>query len=106
MDEFRQAGCWKELHQRWAEKGLTIQRGSRSTGGKVTDGFEYANLSKIHRSFSMKNLEARFGRFQSLDQIHQSKNLSKAQKTFVGFEKAFRLNQSSKAQALDRKSVV
>jgi len=99
MEDFRQAGSWKELHQRLAEKGLTIQRGSRGTGGKVTDGFEYANLSKIHRSFSMKNLEARFGRFQSLDQIHQSKNLSKAQKTFVGFEKAFRLNQSSKAQA-------
>jgi len=48
----------------------------------------------------MKNLEARFGRFQSLDQILQSKNLTKAQKTFIGFEKAFRLNQGYRAQAL------
>ena len=100
MEDFRQADSWKELHQKLAEKGLTIQRGSRGTGGKITDGFEYANLSKIHRSFSMKNLEARFGRFQSLDQILQSKNLSNAQKRFIGFEKALRLNQGPRAQAL------
>lgn len=98
MQNFREAGTWKELHQRLAEKGLTIQKGSRGTGGKITDGYEYTNLSKVHRSFSMKQLETRFGRFQSLDQILQSKKLTNPQKTFIQFEKAFRLNQPSKAQ--------
>src|SRR5699024_829718 len=91
---FRQAESWQELHYGLAEKGLTIQRGSRGTGGKVTDGYEYVNLSKIHRDFSMGRLEKRFGRFRSLQELQHGKKLSSVQQDFVRFERALRLNRS------------
>lgn len=91
---FRESKSWKELHHRLAEKGLTIQRGSRGTGGKVTDGYEYANLSKVHRDFSMGRLEKRFGRFRSLQELQQGKQLSSVQQDFARFERALRLNRS------------
>lgn len=90
--DFEKASSWEDLHQKLAEKGLTILRGSRGTGGRVTDGHEVANLSKVHRNYSMGNLEKRFGNFKSLDQIFKSKNLTKEQIAFNRFERAYRLN--------------
>jgi hypothetical protein len=92
--DFRDAQSWEELHQRLAEKGLTIQRGSRGTGGKVTDGYEFANLSKVHRDFSMGRLEKRLGPFRSLQELRKGQALSGPQKSFVRFERAVRLNKS------------
>src|SRR5699024_8859802 len=94
---FREANNWEELHQNLAEHGLTIQRGSRGTGGKVTDGYEYCNLSKVHRDFSMNRLKKRFGTFKSLEQIQNGKELTDFQKQFSRFEKATRLRKGSKA---------
>jgi len=101
-DVFRESESWQELHHRLAEQGLTIERGSRGTGGKVTDGFEYANLSKVHRDFSMGRLEKRLGPFQSLDELQEGKQLSSIQKEFVQFERAFRKGKSHKASTLKK----
>ncbi len=92
MEDFREAKSWSELHHRLAEKGLTIQRGSRGTGGKVTDGHEYVNLSKVHRDFSMKRLEERFGPFKSLTTLQVSQKLTQKQALFLAFERAQRQN--------------
>lgn len=90
--DFRQARSWEQMHNRLSRHGLTIQRGSRGTGGKVTDGHSYANLSKVHRDFSMGRLEKRLGNFQSLEQIRAGKNLSRPQKLFASLDKGLRLN--------------
>lgn len=101
-EDFRAAGSWGELHQRLAEHGLTIQRGSRGTGGKITNGYEYANLSKVHRDFSMGRLERRLGNFQSLEQLRAGKGLSDVQKTYAQFEQAVRLNKRARASTLKK----
>ncbi|NGP87570.1 relaxase/mobilization nuclease domain-containing protein [Fodinibius halophilus] len=99
---FRESNSWQELHHRLAEQGLTIERGSRGTGGKLTDGYEYANLSKVHRDFSMGRLEKRLGPFKSLEEFQRGKQLSSIQKDFVQFEKAFRKGKSKKASILKK----
>lgn len=104
--DFRNAKSWGELHNRLAEKGYTIQPGSRGTGGKITDGYTYANLSKIHRDFSMGKLEKRFGKFKSLDKIRESKGLSHTQKLFSTLEKAVRLKQPKEVQNKLKKSLL
>lgn len=93
---FQESNSWLELHQRLAEQGLTVQRGSRGTGGKITNGEEYTNLSKIDRDFSMGKLEKRFGPFQSLNELQQGKRLSGIQRDFAQFEQAYRLGKSSR----------
>ncbi|SHG74192.1 Relaxase/Mobilisation nuclease domain-containing protein [Fodinibius roseus] len=100
--DFREAESWEELHQRLAEKGLTIQRGSRGTGGKVTDGFEYTNLSKIRRDFSMGRLEKRFGPFKSLQELQQGKQLTDIQRAFAGYERAHRLGRHRRARSFKK----
>lgn len=97
---FRESKSWQELHHRLAEQGLTIERGSRGTGGKITDGYEYANLSKVRREFSMGSLEKRFGPFKSLEELQRGKQLSSIQKDFAKFEQAFRKGKNTKASAL------
>lgn len=100
--DFREAQSWEELHQRLAEKGLTIQRGSRGTGGKVTDGYEFTNLSKIHRDFSMGRLEQRLGPFESLKELQQGKQLTDIQHAFACFERAHRLGRPGKARSFKK----
>lgn len=100
--DFREAQSWEELHQRLAEKGLTIQQGSRGTGGKVTDGFEYTNLSKIRREFSMGRLEKRFGPFKSLQELQQGKQLTDIQRAFAGYERAHRLGRHRRARSFKK----
>ena len=90
------------LHQRLAEKGLTIQRGSRGTGGKITDGYEYVNLSKVHRDFSMGRLEQRLGPFESLKELQQGKQLTDIQHAFACFERAHRLGRPGKARSFKK----
>ncbi|MCW9705221.1 relaxase/mobilization nuclease domain-containing protein [Fodinibius salsisoli] len=97
--DFREAQSWENLHHRLAEKGLTIQRGSRGTGGKVTDGFEYTNLSKIHRDFCMGRLEKRLGLFQSLKEVQQGKQLTDIQRAFARYERAHRLGRPGQARS-------
>ena len=101
-DAFRKSESWEELHHRLAEQGLTIERGSRGTGGKITDGFEYVNLSKVQRAFSMGQLEKRFGPFISLDELRQVQNLFGLQKEFAQFERAYRKGKSQKASMLKK----
>lgn len=100
--DFREATSWETLQQNLAAKGLTIQRGSRGTGGKITDGHEYANLSKIHRDFSMNKLEKRLGPFHSLDHIRQHKYPSQAISQFSGLDKTIRLNQPAKTNTFKK----
>ncbi|NGP90177.1 relaxase/mobilization nuclease domain-containing protein [Fodinibius halophilus] len=100
--DFREAKSWEDLHQRLAEKGLTIQRGSRGRGGKVTDGYEYTNLSKIRRDFSMGRLEKRFGPFRSLQELQQGKQLTDIQHAFACFERAHRLGRRRKARSFKK----
>src|SRR5699024_6769151 len=100
--DFREAQSWEELHQRLAEKGLTIQRGSRGTGGKVTDSYEHTNLSKIHRDFSMGRLEKRFGPFQSLEELQHGKQLTDIQHAFACYERAHRLGRPGKARSFKK----
>lgn len=101
-DVFRESESWQELHHRLAEQGLTIERGSRGTGGKITDGYEYTNLSKVHREFSMGRLEKRFGPFKSLGEIQKERPLSDMQKKFSQFEQAYRMGKSKKASAFKK----
>lgn len=100
--DFQEAQSWEELHQRLAEKGLTIQRGSRGRGGKVTDGYEYTNLSKIRRDFSMGRLEKRFGPFKSLEELQQGKQLTDVQHAFACYEQAQRLGRHRKARSFKK----
>lgn len=66
--DFLQSKTWEELHIRLNQRGLTILKGKRGTGGKITDGIEIANLSKVHRAFSMNKLTDRLGPYRSLPQ--------------------------------------
>lgn len=96
QEDFRSAEHWMDLHQRLTEYGLTIQRGSRGAGGKITDGSSVANLSKIHRDFSMNKLTQRFGPFKSLEQLQERTPLTDRQKTFLRFERALRMDRTSR----------
>ncbi|SMO38835.1 relaxase/mobilization nuclease domain-containing protein [Fodinibius sediminis] len=101
--DFREAQSWEELHLRLAEKGLTIQRGSRGAGGKVTDGYEYTNLSKVHRDFSMGRLEQRFGTFRSLEEMQHQVGLSGIQRDFAQFERAYRMGNSQESARMKKR---
>ena len=68
----------------------------------MTDGFEFTNLSKIHRDFSMGRLEKRLGPFRSLRDLQQGKQLSSIQGKFDRFERAFRMGNSPKVSTLKK----
>lgn len=77
---FQEASSWEQLHEELEEVGLTVQRGSRGTGGKITNGKNYTNLSKIDRDFSMGNLEKRLGPFrpkQPSKQVQKGREVAK-----------------------------
>jgi hypothetical protein len=99
--DFEQSKSWLELHQRLNQKGLTILRGTRGTGGKITDGSEYANLSSVHRSFSMNRLTKRFGPFQNFPESLEKQHKAHAIVFFSAYEIADRVNSPKKSKYLN-----